>query len=100
MGWHIDAGHTGCDSVDAIGGSSQTTTDGIACTVDDPGAAALEVQAQATGTSQAPDHDRIGMTIHSSDATDAARCAAAEDQVEVASVDAADILAEGHCEAY
>ena len=93
---HIDAGHARRDAVDAVAGASQATDHGVAGAVDDPGAAVVQVKAQAAGAGQAADHHGVGMTVYRGNAADAARGAAPEDQVEVAGVDAADILAEGH----
>ena len=100
VGRHLHADHAWRDAVDAVAGTGQAAADGVAGGIDDTGAATGQVQAQAALATQAIDQHGVSAPIQRGDAADAASGAAAEDEVEVAGVHAADGFTEGHAEAH
>ena len=95
VGRHVDGGHARRIAVDAVAHAHAPARDLVAGGIGDIGARP-EVQAHGTGAGQSADFHGKGMAVDSNDVHDTAGDAAAEDQVEVAGIDVADVLAEGH----
>ena len=93
---HADAGHRRGDAVDGVGLADQAASHGVVGGIDNSGAAVVQRQRERAGTAEVVDHDAERAAIDTGDAGQGTGNGPAKDHAEVADIDTADVLAEGH----